>query len=206
MNLGERLIELRKASHLSQEEVAFKLNVTRQTVSKWETNQSTPDFDKIGPLCDLFEIDPNELVSGIKKEEVNNNDNNYSKEKRTKGVVIGILLYFVAVAWIIISVPYLMINPIASSAVFVLICGVATCMIIYTLSVYKKEEKKEKETKQNKLEKQIESIVSLLFTIIYLFISFTTMMWHITWIIWIIYALVIEIIKLILSFRGDNNE
>ena len=50
-NLGEKLLELRKAKNLSQEEVAEKLNVTRQTVSKWETNQSTPDFDKIVPLC-----------------------------------------------------------------------------------------------------------------------------------------------------------
>lgn len=203
MNLGERLIELRKASHLSQEEVAFKLNVTRQTVSKWETNQSTPDFDKIGPLCDLFLIDPNELINGIKKEV--NNKNVYSKEKRTKGIVIGILLYFVAVAWIIISIPYLMINPIASSAIFILICGIATCMIIYTSMVYKKEEKKE-EKQDDKLSKQIESIVSLIFTIVYLYISFKTMMWHITWIIWIIYALVIEIIKLFISLRGDKDE
>ena len=56
MNIGEKLFELRKKKNLSQEEVADKLNVTRQTVSKWETNQSTPDFDKIVPLCELFEI------------------------------------------------------------------------------------------------------------------------------------------------------
>ena len=55
MNIGEKLFELRKSKNLSQEEVAEKLNVTRQTVSKWETNQSTPDFDKILPLCELFE-------------------------------------------------------------------------------------------------------------------------------------------------------
>ena len=47
MSLGQRLIELRKEKKLSREEVAGKLNVTRQTVSKWETDQSTPDFDKI---------------------------------------------------------------------------------------------------------------------------------------------------------------
>ena len=49
MNIGEKIFELRKSRNLSQEEVAEKLNVTRQTVSKWETNQSTPDFDKIVP-------------------------------------------------------------------------------------------------------------------------------------------------------------
>ena len=53
MNLGEKLFELRKAKNLTQDEVAEKLNVTRQTISKWETNQSAPDFDKIVPLCEI---------------------------------------------------------------------------------------------------------------------------------------------------------
>lgn len=56
MNLWERLFELRKIKNLTQDEVAEKLNVTRQTVSKLETNQSTPDFDKILPLCELYDI------------------------------------------------------------------------------------------------------------------------------------------------------
>ena len=45
MSLGERLSNLRKTKKLSQEEVAERLNVSRQTISKWETDQSTPDFD-----------------------------------------------------------------------------------------------------------------------------------------------------------------
>ncbi len=61
-NLGERLFNLRKDKKLSQEEVADKLNVTRQTVSKWETDQSMPDFDKIVPLCELYEITPNNCL------------------------------------------------------------------------------------------------------------------------------------------------
>ena len=68
MSLGERLIELRKEKHLSQEEVADRLNVTRQTVSKWELDQSTPDFDKILPICELYGISTEELIEGTKKE------------------------------------------------------------------------------------------------------------------------------------------
>ena len=68
MNIGEKLYELRKGKNLSQEEVADKLNVTRQTISKWETNQSTPDFDKIKPLCELYGITADELLTGEKKE------------------------------------------------------------------------------------------------------------------------------------------
>ena len=53
MSLGERLLDLRKKKGLSQEEIAGLLDVSRQTVSKWETDQSTPDFDKIIPICKL---------------------------------------------------------------------------------------------------------------------------------------------------------
>ena len=74
MNLGDKLLELRKKKGLSQEEVAFELNVTRQTISKWETNQTTPDFDKIAPLCKLYEISTDELLTGKKTDEVVNND------------------------------------------------------------------------------------------------------------------------------------
>ena len=57
MSLGERLMDLRKKKGLSQEEAADKLNVTRQTISKWELDQSTPDFDKVKPICDLYGIE-----------------------------------------------------------------------------------------------------------------------------------------------------
>ena len=69
MKLGERLYNYRRKKGLSQEDVAAKLNVTRQTVSKWETDQTLPDLDKIELICELFEISTDELLKG-KKEEV----------------------------------------------------------------------------------------------------------------------------------------
>ena len=66
MTLGERLTCLRKQKNLSQEEVANQLNVSRQTVSKWELDQSLPDFDKIMPICNLYEISSEELLTGTK--------------------------------------------------------------------------------------------------------------------------------------------
>ena len=80
MNIGEKLYELRKGKNLSQEEVAEKLNVTRQTVSKWETNQSSPDFDKILPICELFEISTEELITGKKTKEKNNENEEMKKD------------------------------------------------------------------------------------------------------------------------------
>ena len=67
MNIGKKLLELRKKKGLSQEEAADILNVTRQTISKWEISESKPDFDKIIPICDLYEITPDELILGKNK-------------------------------------------------------------------------------------------------------------------------------------------
>ena len=61
MSLGEKLLSYRKKKGLSQEDVADILHVTRQTVSKWETDQSTPDFDKVVPICDLYGVSTEEL-------------------------------------------------------------------------------------------------------------------------------------------------
>ena len=212
MNLGDRLLTLRKSKQLSQEEVAEKLNVSRQTISKWETDQSTPDFDKIVPLCELYGITPDELLMGKKEgvEEVQNKVYNVKedpikKSKKAKGISIGVLLYFAAIAWIMISVPVLRIDPIVSSAVFLLICGIASYLIIYVCIMYRTS-KVEKEKKENSLRQQISGIIAIITTIIYLFISFVTMAWHITWIIWIIYGLIDKILKLIFTLRGLEDE
>lgn len=214
LSLGERLVELRKEKHLSQEEVADRLNVTRQTVSKWELDQSTPDFDKINPLCELYEISTDQLLTGRKQENTDNTfDEDYidpvveeeNKRKRVGALAFSIFLYFLAVAWIMISIPVLGINPVLGSAGFMLIVGIATSIIVYSQIVYKKK-KTEKEKYESEMMKQIESILSILFCIIYLVVSFATMAWHITWLIWIVYALVVEIAKLVIMLRGVKNE
>lgn len=206
MSLGTRLYDLRRSKHLSQEDVADKLNVTRQTISKWETDQSTPDFDKIAPLCELYDITTDELLTGNKEEKeekvLSPKDN---RAKRANGIAAGVLGYFAAIAWIMISIPVLMINPVAASAIFIFIIGVATSIIIYTCITYKKEKVKEDEPK-NTLRKQIEEILSLITLVVYLLVSFLTMAWHITWIIWIIYALACAILKLIFILKGETDE
>lgn len=209
MNIGEKLLDLRKSKQLSQEEVADKLNVTRQTISKWETNQSTPDFDKIAPLCELYEISADELLTGRKNESEDDLDTsvceNGIKEKKAKGIGKSILLYFIAVAWIMITIPVLKMNPIVSTAVFLIICGIATYIIVYTCIVYKKKITEEGE-KTTKLVKQINSIISMIILIIYLLLSFITMAWHITWILWIVDGLIEEIVKLVFMLRSNKNE
>lgn len=64
MEFGNRLYELRKQKGLSQEELANRLDVTRQTVSKWEVGDSAPDMEKLIALGELFGISLDELVLG----------------------------------------------------------------------------------------------------------------------------------------------
>lgn len=64
MEFNNRLYELRKQRGLSQEELAGKLKVSRQTVSKWENGESTPDMEKLVAISDLFEMSLDELVLG----------------------------------------------------------------------------------------------------------------------------------------------
>ena len=198
-NLGERLLELRKDKRLSQEEVAEKLNVTRQTISKWETDQSMPDFDKIVPLCELYGITPNELFIELKEKESLRNTEfviDLEKEKlknikKAKGIMI--------------SIPVMNMNPIVASAIFLLICGIATGIIIYVCIRYKKIKTLE-ETEDDKLINQISDVVAIIVLVFYLVISFKTMAWHLTWIIWVIYGLFAEILKLVFMLRSSKDE
>lgn len=210
MSLGERLYELRKKKGLSQEEVAEKLNVTRQSVSKWETDESKPDFDKIVPICELYEISTNELLNGTKEEkeeqevETINKDN---KKKRALIITSAIFLYFLALIWIIVSEVSFNLNEGFMIGGFFLLCGIATCMLIYqgiVLATTITKKRKEKTANEKKRDGVIE-LTSIIFTIIYLLTSFLTGAWHLTWLLWLVYAAVEAIIKIIFNSKGDEN-
>lgn len=62
MTLGEKIQKLRKQQGLSQEALAEKVMVTRQTISKWELGQSTPDLDFIAQLSDIFSVTADYLI------------------------------------------------------------------------------------------------------------------------------------------------
>lgn len=64
MSLGETIYKLRTEKNLSQGDLAEKLEVSRQSVSKWENNSTVPDLEKIVKLSKLFEVSLDELVKG----------------------------------------------------------------------------------------------------------------------------------------------
>ena len=211
MSLGEKLLSYRKKKGLSQEEVADILHVTRQTVSKWETDQSTPDFDKIVPICDLYGVSTEELFreNGGGGTEINlKSDDLFSIEyhkKKALYTTIAVMLYILSVV-VIIFFSVVLRSPVIGVCVFFLVIAIATGMLIYiemTKPLDKNHVVKRKiVTKEDRLYKQITSVLALLVLAIYLIISILTMRWDITWILWIVYALLTEIIKLVFSLKG----
>lgn len=70
---GERLARLRKDANMTQDNLCEKLHVSRQTISSWERDRSEPDMKMLNQIGDLFHIDMNELLSGIKKKQPHSN-------------------------------------------------------------------------------------------------------------------------------------
>lgn len=62
MNFKEKLYELRRLKGISQEEIGEKVNVSRQTISKWENGQTTPELEKLIELSKIFDIPIDELI------------------------------------------------------------------------------------------------------------------------------------------------
>ena len=88
MNLGKKIAELRKKNNLSQEELAEKVGVARQTISKWEIGDTTPDINQVKIISKIFNISIDELVD--------NDINNVIVEKvsnteKLAGITIKIL-------------------------------------------------------------------------------------------------------------------
>ncbi len=122
MEFNNKLYELRKQKGLSQEELANRLNVSRQTVSKWEVGESTPDMEKLVAISELFDISLDELVldKAVKNDEASEQkvksdlysdikehvltENNKKKAKKglkIAGIVLGALVLIDLISMIV---------------------------------------------------------------------------------------------------------
>ena len=94
MNMSDRIQYLRKTKGISQEELADKVGVSRQAVSKWESEQSTPDLEKVIIMSDFFGVTTDYILKGI--EPVND------KEQKSKEIASKIL-YISSTAFVAIG-------------------------------------------------------------------------------------------------------
>lgn len=96
MKFEENLRELRKSRGMSQEEMAEHLQVSRQSVSKWENGSAMPELDKLLQLCELFHCTLDDLIKGEVKEEVLTTKDEYIKQSRLEAILttfgVGMIL------------------------------------------------------------------------------------------------------------------
>ena len=109
MNFNEKLLELRKKEGFSQEELAEKVNVSRQSVSKWESGQSTPEMDKLILLSNIFNISIDELVG---KESINNLkiENDVNAKQKRKRKVLKIIAIILIIYLLIVIIKFILIT------------------------------------------------------------------------------------------------
>ena len=90
MKFNEKLVMLRKQHNLSQEQVAEKLKVARQTISKWELGETTPEMDKLIMISEIYNITLDELMKEENEGKVVSDPNNTNSQKLA-GMTIKIL-------------------------------------------------------------------------------------------------------------------
>lgn len=119
MSVSKQLIHLRNLKGISQEELASLMNVTRQAVSKWETDQTLPDSEKIIRLSEIFGVTTDYLLKGKESDpmdiysqhdskagndmsaEVSEILDNVHQMSQTKRILIGVGILLLAVMVII---------------------------------------------------------------------------------------------------------
>lgn len=98
VTLGERIYQERTARRLSQTDLAEALEVSRQSVSKWETNASVPDLDKLVRMCELFEVSMDSLVRGVEPQKPEENPPSAAAPQKENGlnvrIILGLMLVF----------------------------------------------------------------------------------------------------------------
>ncbi len=128
MTLGEKIYELRTQHNLSQGDLANELNVSRQSISKWENGNSTPDLEKIVKLAEIFNVSLDELIKNEEKDipVVNTSEQNTIPQTKTREKKIGKALLIAGV----ISIFAFLLLGLGITGFFVAI-PLFACSIIY---------------------------------------------------------------------------
>lgn len=101
MSFGENLLRLRKSKNISQDELGGQLNVSRQTISKWELEETTPDMEKLILLSDFFNVSVDELIKGQMMQSLvakNQTEMDHVQTKKTTKEIIYLGLKILGIA------------------------------------------------------------------------------------------------------------
>lgn len=124
MTIAEKIKQLRKDNNMTQEDLAEKLNVSRQTISKWETNIAIPDADNIVAISKLFNITTDELLD-YKVETV---------QKKKQFIIDMAVLLFGIIGFIVFAI-LLMTNQIDETSSVITINGYGIAAILFLILI-----------------------------------------------------------------------
>lgn len=153
MSLSENLQNLRKIKNMSQEELAERLNVSRQAVSKWESGNGYPETEKIIAICEIFDCSMDELVKGKISLDVKEEKNNYDSimTKVAKGISLVVALILIGVS-AMLTIIGLAANEqaeekLALIGVVMVLIGVVFAVPIFIINGSKRDDFKKKNSK-----------------------------------------------------------
>lgn len=196
IELANRLIELRKEKGLSQEELANKLNISRQAISKWERGESSPDTDNLIELAKIYNISLDELLNYKKDEEQNKEakenkeDNKISKINLINTIVTCIYSLIALIAFILIGI-YATNDNIGWKTSWILLLLIPVISSIFEAI---------------KRKRFCDFLYPILITAIYLFVSFLTNLWHPLWVLFLTIPIYYSIFEPIdKSIKKNNN-
>lgn len=147
MTLGEKIQSLRKERHISQEQLAESLNVSRQTVSKWERDLATPDTDHIFRLSKYFEVSVEDFLYETLESKIVESHGNVKTNLKNPGkyyFIIGFVLIVVSACstyfaklfdWIIHGSCYT--NALNYLREFPLLCSLCFGIVLFLIGVIK---------------------------------------------------------------------
>lgn len=140
MNTADRIQHLRKTKGISQEELADKIGVSRQAISKWESEQTSPDIEKVILMSEYFEVTTDYLLKGIEpvsKESVQ------KKEKTDASLfaIVGTALNFVGLLAAAMIWYELQVTTAIAGGLVLMVMG---CMLFAIGIIISDEETKEK--------------------------------------------------------------
>ena len=107
MEIGNKILELRKQTNMTQEQLAEKMQVARQTISKWELGETSPDLSQAKELSKIFNISLDELTNNdIKSVIITKLDNATSLTKIIINILKIILIFIIILVIVLVSIIY----------------------------------------------------------------------------------------------------
>lgn len=148
MDLSEKIFKMRKANGLSQDELSDQMSVSRQSISKWESGQSTPELDKIIKLAEIFDVTTDYLLQASETDELIMKTSILEKQqheildqqRKTKNrqfLIVSLFISFMVIIIIYFIGRYIMFPDVGNGYGFLgmtfIICGIIAVIAITSI-------------------------------------------------------------------------